>query len=155
MTAARTQEEIVARGRDIAADDVFGFRTEVLVMALEFEHAREFLVANTTAEMWAALTGRPVDTEAREYYAFALGKMQNHRGISASRSVDKLGEFAWLLGRDDVVDAMAAADYAQYGAPKVRAFAAGFDLEWPDDPALNRMAEGQPCTPGCEEGCGG
>lgn len=74
--------------------------------------------------------------------------------------MDKLGELAWLLGRDDIVVAMDHAGYPMYGAPKVKAFADGFDWPFLDDldgddrPALARMAEGQQCDPqGCERGC--
>ena len=44
----RRQEEIVARLRAVRADgqDVFGFREEVILDALDFDHAREFLVAD-------------------------------------------------------------------------------------------------------------
>lgn len=151
MTAKRTQDEIVARIRTVADQDFFGFRYGVLVMALNFEHACEFLVEDAADDGWEVADAETVDREAREYYAFALGKIADHRGISAKRSVDRLTEYAWLLGRDDVVAAMDAADYPQYGAPKVRAF--GLGLEWPDEPALRRMAEGEPCRPDCDEGC--
>jgi len=88
-----------------------------------------------------------------EYLEFAIGKIQGHRGISAGRSVDKLREMAWLLGRDDVMAAMDKADYQNYGAPKIKAFAEGMGLPWPDDEDLARMALGYPCTDDCEGGC--
>lgn len=155
MTAVRAQGEIVARVRAVADEDVLGFQREVLVDALDFEHAREFLKADCTQEEWGEVPDADVLlAEAREYYVFALGKIRDHRGISASRSVSKLTEYAWLFCRDDVVTAMDAADYAQYGAPKVKAFGSGFGLAWPDDPAMKRMADGEPCEPGCSGGCG-
>lgn len=85
---------------------------------------------------------------------FALGKILNHRGISASRSVDQLTEYAWLLGRDDVVQAMQDAAYPQYGAPKVKAFGEGLGLEWPGTEPMRRMADGLPCSDDCWQGCG-
>lgn len=151
MSAIRTQDEIVARIRDVADDDFLGWRFEVLVMALDFEHAKPFLNDEIAAEMWTTLDP---ETEARRYYGFAIGKIRDHRGISAERSTIKLREFAWLLCRDDVLAAMDAADYSQYGAPKVKAFGQGFGLTWPDDPAMKRMADGEPCEPGCSGGCG-
>lgn len=155
MTDTRTQDEIVARIRAVAVGDFLGFRQDVLLRALDFEHAREFLKPEATAEQWAeASEAGDLLGAAKAYYGFAIGKIRDHRGISASRSVDKLGEFAWLLGRDDVVTAMQAAEYAQYGAPQVKAFAAGFGLPWPDEPEMVRMAAGEPCVPGCDAGCG-
>ncbi|MGP4093017.1 hypothetical protein [Nonomuraea sp. KM90] len=153
--AVRTQEEIVARIAEVATEDWFGFRREVLIDALGFEHAREFLKPDVTADEWRPALDHPsILAQAKAYYGFALGKIRDHRGISASRSVDKLGEFAWLLCRDDVVAAMAAVEYGQYGAPMVKAFAAGFGLAWPDEPEMTRMAAGEPCEPGCAAGCG-
>lgn len=152
----RRQGEILNKIYGIARDDMFGFRREVLLLALNFEHARPYLIADATPVTWAeqALTDPAALFEAAvEYYEFALGKIQGHRGISAERSVQKLTEHAWLLCRDDVVSAMEAAHHSQYGAPKVKAFADGFGLPWPDDEDLARMAAGDPCTSDCESGC--
>ena len=97
---------------------------------------------------------------ARDYLIFAVDKIEDHRGISAGRSVDKLREYAWLLGRDDVVSAMETASYEQYGAPKVRAFGEGMGWGFLEHGAdsyrdrLERMSQGIPCTDPCEEGCG-
>lgn len=152
---SRSQAEIVARFTDIEGDDVFGFRREVLLSALDFEHAKPHLKDGVTEEEWTEARTVDFNGKAREYLDFAIEKIRDHRGISASRSVDKLGEFAWLLQRDDVVTAMDEAGYAQYGAPKVKAFAAGMGFDWPtDDELLDRMAEGFECTYGCQEGCG-
>lgn len=153
----RTQDEIVARLKTLSVgEDVLGFRSEVLISALDYEHVRPFLKPGVTAEEWDKIGTPPheIEERARDYYAFALGKIRNHRGISASRSVDKLAEYAWVLGRDDVVDAMAAADFAQYGAPQVKAFAAGFGEVWPAERWATRMAAGLPCEVGCVMGCG-
>lgn len=156
--STRTQAEILARIDEAADDDWLGFRRDVLISALDHEHAIPFLKEGVTAEQWNADNegGRFADVEqsARDYYTFALGKIRGHRGISASRSVEKLTEFAWLLCRDDVITAMEEADYTNYGAPKVKAFAAGFGLDWPNEPDMERMAAGLPCEPGCGMGCG-
>jgi hypothetical protein len=151
MTTTRTQDEILARFHAIADGDFFGFRREVLSDAMTADTLKAAMPGANVVDTWT-----PDDTEpaARGYLDFAIGKILNHRGISAARSVDKLGEYAWLLGRDDVVSAMDAAGYEQYGAPKVKAFAEGMGWEWPDDRELVRMADGLPCRDGCEGGCG-
>jgi len=151
----RTQEEIRARLVDSqSGGSFFNFAAEVLISALDFEHATFYLKPEVTEAEWEA--DREADTEvaAREYLTFAIGKIEDHRGISADRSVQKLTEYAWLLGRDDVVAAMDAADYPQYGAPKVKAFADGMCWPWPAGAELARMAEGLPCTTDCGGGCG-
>lgn len=151
----RTQDEIVARIKAINADgdgDMFGFRTDVLLDALDFDHARPWLTDDATPDRWRQCTDH--ERDARDYLAFAIKKIEDHRGLSATRSVDKLREWAWLLCRDDVVQAMDAADYEQYGAPKVKAFATGMGWPWPsDDRKLERMAAGLPCRVRCYEGC--
>ncbi|MEH0931420.1 hypothetical protein [Micromonospora sp. CPCC 205558] len=155
----RAPEDIVTRVWALRANrgDIFGFREEVLVEALDLDHARQVIAPRHPAE-WT----QRIDHEAyaRDYLRFAVGKIIDHRGNSASRSVDKLGELAWLLGRDDISAAMDHAGYPMYGAPKIKAFADGFG--WPlldgldsdDQRALARMADGQLCDPrGCERGC--
>lgn len=156
MTEIPTQTEILARIDQVDEDDFFGFRTQVLVRALTFEHARPWLNDDVTAEQWAVqspTTPNAIRKEATDYYEFALTKIQGHRGMSAHRNIDKLTEYAWLLRLDDVVVAMDAADFTQYGAPKVKAFADGMGLPWPDDEDLVRMVAGLPCTDECEDGC--
>lgn len=153
--STRTQEQILARFRTIApGDDEWGFRTDVITDAMTLPTLQAAFPDHDPqkiAEVW-----QPTDVldHARQYLEFAIGKILDHRGLSASRSVTKLREYAWVLGRDDVVDAMDAAGYAQYGAPKVQAFAQGMGWPWPADVELKRMAAGQLCEPGCEMGCG-
>ncbi|MFE0527115.1 hypothetical protein ACFW0V_05900 [Micromonospora parva] len=155
----RTQEDIVTRVWALRAHrgDIFGFREEVLLEALDLEHARQVIAPRHPAE-WTQRVDH--ETYARNYLRFAVGKILDHRGNSASRSVDKLGELAWLLGHDDIAAGMDHAGYPMYGARKVTVFADGFgwplhdDLDDGDRLALARMAEGQQCDPqGCERGC--
>lgn len=156
---ARTQDEILARFH--AADDFFGFAVEALSDSMTADTIRRI---NPDAELpadWAPRAPDALEAEAREYLAFAAEKALSHRGISAERSVIKLREFAWLLGKDFVVHAMDVADYAQYGAPKLRAFADGMgwgflgladnDVERSE---LDRMSQGLPCVDDCKNGCG-
>lgn len=155
----RTPEEIKARIAEVASSDFLGFQREVLITALPFEIASEFLKEGTTAEEWAAQSEETAEKQAAEsarYLEFAIGKATDHRGISAGRSVEKLEAHAWVAGRDDVLRAMEVAGYQNYGAPKLKAFALAMRLEWPSIKAnleINRMAEGLSCRPGCDEGC--
>jgi hypothetical protein len=154
----RTQDEI--RARFDAADDFFGFAAEVLADSMTADTIRQINPNAQLPEDWAPKSREQLETAAREYLTFAIEKALNHRGISAERSVVKLREFAWLLGRDDVVEAMDAADYPQYGVPKVKAFADG--MGWPflsfaeeyERAALFGMSNGDLCRDDCAEGCG-
>ena len=103
----RTQDEIVARIREKRS--FFGFDAEVLLPSLDFEHAVEFLKPEATREHWEGggekkepypLAEASVMRDFRDYAEFAWGKAQDHRGLSAYRSLEKLSAWAWLLGRD-------------------------------------------------------
>lgn len=153
----RSQEEILAR-IETKRGDTLGWAFEVLAEALTFENAKPFLKEEVSEADWEGLnTVDAVVGRAKEYLDFAVRKASDHRGISAERSTVKLAEYAWLLGRDDVVTAMDAAGYAQYGAPKVKAYGVGmgfWSAEHDSDQDFARMAQGELCSPDCEEGCG-
>lgn len=157
----RTSQEILNRINGLD-DDWLGFALEVLCSVLPWDVLEPLLKPNhgIVEADWKPFGEDQLPTVAREYLTFAIGKILDHRGISASRSVSKLTEYAWLMGRDDVVTAMGDADYAQYGAPQVQAFAVG--MGWPfldglsryDAEVLERMARGERCSDDCAEGCG-
>jgi len=131
FTVTRTQDEILSRFN--AAEDWLGWAKEVLLAYLDFDHAQPLLKSGVTAEQWNERDDADLDVKIRRYLDFAIGKIRNQRGISAERSVIKLSEMAWLAGRDDVVAAMHEAEYPNYGEPKIRAFASGMGLDWPDE----------------------
>jgi hypothetical protein len=150
----KTQDEIVMKVR--AASGAFDFTGEALVPFLDFEHAREFLKAEATAESWAPtpLTREAVLAELTDYMAFAWGKVEDHRGISAGRSVEKCSAWAWLIADDATMATIEAAPYPQYGAPTLAAICVAFGLPIPDDEETQRMIAGKPCRHDCESGCG-
>lgn len=154
--SGRSQDEILARFRSVTDDDAWGFRREVITDAMTLATLQAAFPAHDPEKIAAAWEPTDVEDHARIYLDFAIEKILDHRSLSADRSVLKLREYAWVLGRDDVVDAMDAAPYPQYGAPKVKAFADGMGWPWPDDSVeLKRVAAGQLCDPaGCEMGCG-
>lgn len=154
----RTQDEILDRIVLIIEDDIFGYAREVLVERLDFDHVRPMLEPGATSEQWAEVFSTvPIAGVAEEYLQFAITQALRHRSVSASRSVMKLREIAWLAGLDDVMDAMDGIEFPQYGAPKLHAFAAtsGLDDIWVAHGCaeLSRMAVGRPCKDGCASGC--
>jgi len=128
LTVTRTSAEIYTRAQTQAADDYFGFSQSLLLAYCDYETVLPLLNDAVTEADWAKIAESPakIGEAARSYYGFALGKIENERGISAERSVIKLREYAWLMGRDDVVAAMDAAPYPSYGAPKVAVFGEAF-----------------------------
>lgn len=151
----KTQEQIVQKIKE--SDSVFGFDREVLLTALDYNYAHEFLKEKTTPADWARL-GYPYSEEMlreelTKYMEFALDKAASHRGLSASRSVDKISMWAWLLD-DDAYEKVEAAGYENYGVPKLRAACEAFGIPFPEDPEIQRMSKGLRCTEDCRSGCG-
>lgn len=92
----------------------------------------------------------------RHYSAFGWTKIENHRGISASRTVDKMRAWCWLLGDEDEAWFAAMEEqvgYAMYGAPILAAVCRRFDFPIPTGDWIDNMRTGRPCTPDCVEGC--
>ncbi len=151
----RTQEQIVARAKQVLKDDFLGFATDVLITSLEFENAKQFLKPEVKAEEWKEPpTLVEIKAQAREYLEFAWGKAQDHRGLSASRSVGKLTEWVWLLGDDELLNAVEKAGYRNYGAPKLAVISKAWGAPMPDDAPTLNMVAGKMCNPECCEGCG-
>lgn len=147
----RTTEEIRARIKDLEEDetaDCLGFKREVLAMRLpegwEAGHESEHLKYPLTDEF--------VRSEATDYLRFAFDKAIGHRGISAGRSVEKMAQYAWLLGLDDALSFAEDGDnYAYYGVPVLKKMAEVFCVEMPA--AIAEWQGGNPCRPGCTDGC--
>lgn len=149
----RTFEEIVAKCRD--TESSFGFHLEVLVPYLPFEYAKEFLQDTVVEEEWNSkiipLTEENLKGDMGDYMEFAWGKVIDHRGLSASRSIEKMVEWCWLLGDDESV-AFAEEDknYAMYGAPILNFICKKHGFPIPDEgEQLERMINGEPCHEDC------
>lgn len=162
MPVIRSHEEIAARIGQVKDDDWLGIELIDLVIHLPFEQAQRWLKDSVTqAELEdAAAAEEDVQKAAIDYLEFAIGKAVDHRGISAGRSVSHFRAWLWLLLPDDEFAKFEDAEYAQYGAPKIKVAAqlVGAEIAWDaavqEHPELARMAEGEPCTPGCDMGCG-
>jgi len=150
-----SQGDILARIQRIRKDgeDIFGYRLEVLLEHLDCDHLRDIAGPNADLSDLSFAPSPLPPLEAAGYLEYAFEKALDHREISASRSVQKLEEYAWLAGRQDVVTAMENAPYAQYGVPKLLVYAEAFGLPVPADEALARMGRGEPCEAGCRAGC--
>ncbi len=153
----KTFEEIAEYCRSVAAQGMFGFELEVVVPYLPFAHATEFLKPGTKEEDWnpQPLDEAAVILEMREYMAnFGWPKAIDHRGLSAGRTIEKMGAWLWLLDKDELA-AFAGDDknYPMYGAPILFKICADMDFPIPDDEVARNMSLGLPCgDPDCA-GC--
>lgn len=134
--------------------DPIGLTSADLIGRLDFEHAKEFLKAGTTAEEWEESRAdfpTDVEAEAREYMSFAWGKCLDHRGLSASRSIEHFRNWFFLAEDAEALRIVEETQYAPYGAPILAAICK--HKGWPipeddEDNQLRRMLEG-----GCCESC--
>lgn len=149
----RTFEDIVARIKNRSS--IFGFDAEAIIDFLPFEQAKQFLKEGVKEEDWKTLplTREAVIDKMREYMDFAWEKVEDHRGLSAGRSVEKMEVWLWLLGDDELLKQLEDTDYTNYGAPKLMFICQKFGFPFPDTQEVKNMANGLPCEPGCH-GCG-
>jgi hypothetical protein len=153
----RTLDDIVEYYRKHGKDDLLGFSAEVLLPYLPAEKLRKFAKDDADLSEWEPkpLDRETVLAEMKEYMAFAWDKVYAHRGISASRSVEKMAAWVWLLADEDTYAfAKESEHYTNYGAPILMKICQVYGFPIPDDEGVRRMTRGKPCHDGCEEGCG-
>ena len=88
----KEQKEIVDKIK--TSNDFFGFQQEVLVPFLDYENAKEFLKPEVKKVAWkksqVKLNKETVLEQMKDYMEFAWEKCSGHRGLSASRSLEKM-----------------------------------------------------------------
>lgn len=126
----RTDEEIVARAKAIAAHDWMGTQGVDLIQRLPLEKARPLLKDDADIKEWTVLPRdeATVKNEMLNYMPFAWDKANNRRGISASRSLEHMSVWLWLLGHDEAAEAVL--EYDHYGKPWLRAICEAFGWDW-------------------------
>lgn len=150
----KTIDEII---KEITQDtSILGFRTETLIQFLTFEQAKPFLIETAKKEDWKdnPLTEESVKEQMKKYMEFAWTKVEDHRGLSANRSIEKMEAFLWILEDDKTLAKVKETGYAQYGAPKLKVICERYGFHIPMSSKLINMMEGKLCVEGCEEGCG-
>jgi len=149
----RSIEEIKARIEK--PQSILGFDAEVLVDFLSYKDAKKHLKPGVTAAKWnkikIALTREGIINQIKEYMTFAIGKAEDHRGLSAGRSIEKMQAWCWLLKEEDKID---WDNYENYGAPILKQICDTYELKFDFSESFLNMAEGKPCEPGCDMGCG-
>lgn len=122
----RTQQELAAKFDKLQNDaGIFDFRSEVLMNYLDFESAKPHLKEDYVKEVeagtkqWNKITTiEKCAEDFLDYMKFAWGKAEDERGLSASRSIQKLSMWLWIMNRDDLRRIIEDDDlYNPYGAP--------------------------------------
>lgn len=158
----RTYEEVVRRVEHLSKEDnpadMLGTEFGDLVVLLRFKDAKPYLRPGVSQTEWQASNPNESKAAAEAYIPFAIGKALNHRGLSAIRSVAHLSAWVWLNCTDEEFERWEKAPYEQYGMPKIKLACEllGFPGTWQAQASetAERMADGQPCEPNCESGCG-
>lgn len=139
----RTQEQIVERVRTQSQRDPFGMTGMDLLEWLDFEHAKEFLKPEVTAEQWAGREQpEPIRDQMIKYMDFAWEKANNCRGLSAGRSLNHYNNWLWLLGEDQLAESMLK--YEHYGKENLRRVCEFLGLDaskWDDGVRVNSESE--------------
>lgn len=137
----RTQDEIVEKLNLINKDRLmFDFRPEILINHLEFDKAKPFLsdeylekIEKKEAEYEYVSDVKEATQDFLDYMNFAFDKALDERGLSASRSIQKLGMWLWLLNREDLEEMINEDElYNPYGAPALIAVCDQLGIEVPD-----------------------
>jgi hypothetical protein len=151
----RTADDIVEYYKGMK-DDFLGFTGEVLLVHLPADKVKQFCKPDADLSDWSPLpiTNAGILDEMREYMEFAWGKVQDHRGISAGRSVEKMRAWLWILEDEELLDfSNVDENYRNYGAPILKAICEKYDFPIPEGDDVANMAKGHTCTPYCDEGC--
>lgn len=132
------------------------WRAETLTEFLPFEKVRGFLPENAEPADWVHLTldRGTVVKEMENYMTFAWGKVHTHMGLPASRSIERMLGWLWILEDFELVAfAEDPKNFPQYGAPILRKICERYGFQIPEIAEIDRMSQGEPCTTPCYHGC--
>ena len=122
----RTQEEILAKIKEIEGNDFFGFEKSDYIDFLDYEHAKPFLKDTATPESWKKERQEDVKKLMRDYLPFAFEKALGRRGISASRSISYFKAWLWIAGVEGLIED----DYEDYGLENLRNIARYLNVDY-------------------------
>jgi len=137
----RTQEEILEKYKEYEDDGrMFDFRPEVLLEHLSYENSSQFLSDEYKAKVSSGeVKHTSVDNvleatqDFLDYMVFAWMKAQDERGLSASRSIQKLSAWLWLLNREDLESKINEDGlYNPYGAPALVEVCKALEINVPE-----------------------
>lgn len=146
LTLNRSIDELKERWIHVR-QNILPFGAEVIADFMPFDLVKGDFKEEYVKRIEAGEAKYEVKTDLKEvvndfltYMKFAWGKAEDERGISASRSIQKLGEWLWVLGRDDLYGLINRDDlYNPYGAPALLAVCDQLQIEAPE--SLRAFAE--------------
>lgn len=130
-----TQDELIERVNSRKGDDMFGF---------EINHYAEYLNRESLVKLGSKINPEEpcevkpwsrdaVIAEMKDYLAFAFGKANDCRGLSANRSISHYLAWTWLSGdREFSAEILRhyTEDYQFYGKLILRKIAERYGWDW-------------------------
>ncbi len=122
-------------------NDFLGFGKEVALRVLEFETVKNYInenavkdVENGKQEKWKVMTDViEAAQDFLDYMVFAWSKAMGERGISSSRSIEKLSAWMKILNRPDVATVLEDESlYEPYGRPVIKKACEMLNISCPD-----------------------
>lgn len=117
-------DEILQRLNDESRKDLFGFESEIYLDFLPLDLVKQDLKPEYVKEIedgkeqWNVTSFEDAVQDFLDYMNFAWDKAESERGISASRSISKLGAYLYCFGRKDLYELINDRSlYEPYGAP--------------------------------------
>lgn len=135
---SRSQDEIMEKMRDAQAK-MLDFSSEVYINYLTKNNAVKFLSEEyiekcLSGEETCITDINETTQDLLDYMVFGWMKALDQRGISAGRTIHKIGAWLWLLGRIDLYDLIHNDDlYNPYGTPALIAVCEKLGIEVPAD----------------------
>jgi hypothetical protein len=119
----------------------FGFEREVYIAHLPFEEAKKYFKKEYVEKIESGQDlYRYVENiyettqDMLDYLIFGYMKALNQRGISASRTINKMAAYMFILGREDLEKLVSDENlYSPYGMPALVALTEALGLEVPDN----------------------
>lgn len=140
----RTQEEIVNKALQDLENGFMQFELEILIDYIhDWDNQKKFYKEQLVKEVedgsrkppeYKIISLEESCQDFLDYMLFAWEKALDERGISAGRSISKLGIWLWLMGREDLYELIRRADlYIPYGSPALIAVCNELGIEIPDE----------------------
>lgn len=148
LSLSRSQGELLEKYN--SRSGFLDFYGSVLLDFMELETAKPLLKEESVTdyesgkEKWAVVnTIEEAAQDFLDYMVFAWMKAEDQRGISATRSVQKLAAWLWVMGCDDLAAQVEDEGlYNPYGAPALIEVCTGMGIDVPE--SLREFAS-NPC----------